>query len=225
MRILLVEENIDLAKGIGEFLEARGHEVEQGHDAETGLALARGDSYDAIILDIGPPGIDGLTLCRELRKSPQCDTPVVILTARATEADKLSGFDAGADDYVTKPFSLLELLARLEALVRRAGRRPKILQVADLTFDVRTLLIQRGSRCISLAPIGLRILQLLMQSSPAMVTRKQIERAVWGNKPPGTDAALRAHIFLIRSAVDAEGEPKLLHTIHTLGYRLLAQRP
>jgi DNA-binding response OmpR family regulator len=143
-----------------------------------------------------------------------------MLTARDTEADKLSGFDAGADDYVTKPFSLLELQARLKALVRRASGSRGVLQVADLTFDLRTLLIRRGSRAISLAPTGMRILEQLMRASPGVVTREQIERTVWGDDPPGTDAALRGHILIIRNAVDSETEPKLLHTVHGIGYRL-----
>jgi DNA-binding response OmpR family regulator len=114
----------------------------------------------------------------------------------------------------------LELQARLKALVRRASGSRGVLQVADLTFDLRTLLIRRGSRAISLAPTGMRILEQLMRASPGVVTREQIERTVWGDDPPGTDAALRGHILIIRNAVDSETEPKLLHTVHGIGYRL-----
>ncbi len=180
-----------------------------------GLQLAGSEGYDAVILDLGLPGLDGLTLCRNLNT-----IPIVMLTARDTEADKLSGFDAGADDYVTKPFSLLELQARLKALVRRASGSRGVLQVADLTFDLRTLLIRRGSRAIALAPTGMRILEQLMRAAPGVVTREQIERTVWGDDPPGTDAALRGHILIIRNVVDSETEPKLLHTVHGIGYRL-----
>jgi DNA-binding response OmpR family regulator len=220
MHLLLIEDNLDLSANVGEFLESRGNTVDYARDGTQGLQLAGNEGYDAVILDLGLPGLDGLTLCRRLRDTARRDIPIVMLTARDTEADKLSGFDAGADDYVTKPFSLLELQARLKALVRRASGSRGVLQVADLTFDLRTLLIRRGSRAIALAPTGMRILEQLMRASPGVVTREQIERTVWGDDPPGTDAALRGHILIIRNAVDSETEPKLLHTVHGIGYRL-----
>jgi DNA-binding response OmpR family regulator len=220
MHLLLIEDNLDLSANVGEFLEARGNTVDYARDGNQGLQLAGSDGYDAIILDLGLPGMDGLALCRRLRDTARRDVPIVMLTARDTEADKLSGFDAGADDYLTKPFSLLELQARLKALVRRASGSRGVLEVADLTFDLRTLLIRRGSRPITLAPTGMRILEQLMRAAPGVVTREQIERTVWGDDPPGTDAALRDHILIIRNAVDTENEPKLLHTVHGIGYRL-----
>jgi DNA-binding response OmpR family regulator len=220
MHLLLIEDSLDLSANVGEFLESRGNTVDYARDGMQGLRLAGGEGYDAVILDLGLPGLDGLTLCRRLRDNARRDIPIVMLTARDTEADKLSGFDAGADDYVTKPFSLLELQARLKALVRRASGSKGVLQVADLIFDLRTLLIRRGSRAIALAPTGMRILEQLMRASPGIVTREQIERTVWGDDPPGTDAALRGHILIIRNIVDSETEPKLLHTVHGIGYRL-----
>jgi DNA-binding response OmpR family regulator len=220
MHLLIIEDNLDLSANVGEFLESRGNTVDYARDGTQGLQLAGSEGYDAVILDLGLPGLDGLTLCRRLRDTARRDVPIVMLTARDTEADKLSGFDAGADDYVTKPFSLLELQARLKALVRRASGSRGVLQVTDLTFDLRTLLIKRGNRAITLAPTGMRILEQLMRASPGVVTREQIERTVWGDDPPGTDAALRGHILIIRNAVDAEGEAKLLHTVHGIGYRL-----
>jgi DNA-binding response OmpR family regulator len=220
MHLLLIEDNLDLSANVGEFLESRGNTVDYARDGNQGLQLAGSDGYDAVILDLGLPGMDGLSLCRRLRDTARRDVPIVMLTARDTEADKLSGFDAGADDYLTKPFSLLELQARLKALVRRASGSRGVLQVSDLTFDLRTLLIRRGSRPITLAPTGMRILEQLMRASPGVVTREQIERTVWGDDPPGTDAALRGHILIIRNAVDIENEPKLLHTVHGIGYRL-----
>jgi DNA-binding response OmpR family regulator len=220
MHLLLIEDNLDLSANLGEFLESRGNTVDYARSGTQGLQLAGREGYDAVILDLGLPGLDGLTLCRRLRDTARRDIPIVMLTARDTEADKLSGFDAGADDYITKPFSMLELLARLKALVRRASGSRGVLQVADLTFDLRTLLIRRGARSIALAPTGMRILEQLMRASPGVVTREQIERTVWGDDPPGTDAALRGHILIIRNAVDSETEPKLLHTVHGIGYRL-----
>ncbi|HVW71039.1 MAG TPA: response regulator transcription factor [Steroidobacteraceae bacterium] len=220
MHVLLIEDNLDLSANVGEFLESRGHAVDYARDGTHGLQLAGGEGYDAIILDLGLPGLDGLTLCKRLRETARRDIPVIMLTARDTEADKLRGFDAGADDYLTKPFSLLELLARLKALVRRASGARGVLEVQDLTFDLRSLLIRRGTREIALAPIGMRILEQLMRASPGVVTREQIERTVWGDDPPDSDAALRGHILIIRNAVDVEGETKLLHTVHGVGYRL-----
>ncbi|MDB6090974.1 MAG: Two component Transcriptional regulator, Winged helix family [Gammaproteobacteria bacterium] len=220
MHVLLIEDSLDLSANIGEFLKSRGHAVDNALDGLKGLQLAATDSYDAVILDLGLPGLDGLTLCRRLREASRKDVAVLILTARDTEADKLRGFDAGADDYLTKPFSLLELLARLKALVRRASAFKGVLEVSDLTFDLSTLLIRRGTRAITLAPTGMRILEQLMRASPGVVTREQIERTVWGNDPPESDAALRGHIFTIRNAIDSENEPKLVHTVHGAGYRL-----
>jgi DNA-binding response OmpR family regulator len=220
MHLLLIEDSLDLSANVGEFLESRGHVVDYARDGLRGLQLAARDSYDAVILDLGLPGLDGLTLCQRLRETSRRDVPLLMLTARDTEADKLKGFDAGADDYLTKPFSLLELLARLKAIVRRTSASKGVLQVADLTFDLRTLIVRRGERAVSLAPTAMRILEQLMRSSPGVVTREQIERTVWGSDPPESDAALRGHIFTIRNAVDADGEAKLLHTVHGIGYRL-----
>ena len=220
MHVLLIEDSLDLSANVGEFLESRGHVVDYARDGIKGLELAASDSYDAVILDLGLPGLDGVALCRRLRETARKDVPLLMLTARDTEADKLSGFDAGADDYLTKPFSLLELLARLKAIVRRATGSKGVLQVADLTFDLRTLIVRRGERVVALAPTGMRILEQLMRASPGIVTREQIERTVWGSDPPESDAALRGHIFAIRAAIDAHTELKLLHTVHGTGYRL-----
>ncbi len=220
MHVLIIEDGLDPSANVGEFLRSRGNTVEYAHGGEQGLQLAGGQGYDAIILDVGLPGLDGISLCRQLRETSRRDVPIVMLTARDTEADKLLGFDAGADDYLTTPFSLLELLARLKAMVRRASGAHGVLQVSDLTFDRRTLLIRRGTRAIALAPTGMRILEQLMRASPGVVTREQIERTVWGDDPPGSDAALRGHILIIRNAVDSNSEPKLLHTVHGIGYRL-----
>jgi DNA-binding response OmpR family regulator len=219
MHVLLIEDSLDLASNVGEFLQSRGLAVDYALDGLKGLQFASTDNYDAIILDLGLPGLDGLTLCQRLREASRRDVPVLILTARDTEADKLRGFDVGADDYLTKPFSLLELHARVKALGRRSA--PKgLLEVDDLSFDLRTLVVRRGARLISLAPTAMRILEQLMRASPGVVSREQIERTVWGNDPPESDAALRGHIFTLRSAIDSAKEPKLLHTIHGAGYRL-----
>jgi DNA-binding response OmpR family regulator len=220
MHVLLIEDSADPSANLGEFLESRGNLVSYARDGVEGLHLAVSDSYDAVILDLGLRGLDGITVCKRLRERARRDVPLLMLTARDSEEDKLRGFEAGADDYVTKPFSLPELLARLKAIVRRSTGPGEVLQVADLMFDLRTLIVRRGDRVLNLAPTGMRILEQLMRVSPGVVTREQIERTVWGNEPPDSEAALRGHISIIRSAVDSNGERKLLHTVHGSGYRL-----
>lgn len=220
MRILIVEDNADLAANIGEFLISRGQSVDHAGDGRAGLRLAVANRYDALILDLNLPGMDGLALCRRLREGSHQDLSILMLTARDTELDKLQGFDAGADDYLTKPFSLLELLARLKALKRRQSDAGGVLEVADLSLDPGTLIVRRAGRRIELTPIALRLLEQLMRAAPAVVTRVQIERTIWGGDPPQSDAALRGHIHALRAAIDGAGETRLLHTVHGIGYRL-----
>lgn len=220
MHILLVEDNRDLAANVGEFLELRGHVVDYAADGLTGLHLAATNRYDALVLDLGLPGIDGLTLCKRLREDARSNVPVLMLTAKDTERDKLTGFDVGTDDYLVKPFSLAELHARLKALDRRAGGSVEVLRVADLSFDVRTLVVRRGGRRVDLTPAGLKLLERLMRVSPGVLRRQDAERTIWGEDPPESDAALRGHIHALRQALDQRLEPTLLHTVHGVGYRL-----
>ncbi len=154
--------------------------------------------------------------------TPAVRVPILILTARDTERDVLAGFGAGTDDYLTKPFSLLELLARLTALVRRSSGDSDValLQVADLTLDTKTLVARRAGRRLSLTPTGLKILRCLLDASPRLLGRTDLERVVWGKDPPDSDAALRAHIHALRQAIDRDHAVKLLHTVHGIGYRL-----
>jgi DNA-binding response OmpR family regulator len=220
MHVLLVEDNGDLAANVGEFLESRGYVVDYAADGVTGLHLAVTHRYDAVVLDLGLPGIDGLALCKRLREDARSDVPVLMLTAKDTERDKLTGFDLGADDYLVKPFSLAELHARLKVLARRGGGRAEVLQIADLSFDVRTLIVRRGGRRVDLTPAGLKLLEKLMRASPGVLPRRDAERALWGENPPESDAALRGHIHALRQTLDRGLEPKLLHTVHGVGYRL-----
>lgn len=221
MYLLIVEDNPDLAANIGEYLEEHGHIVDYAADGPTGLRLATSNLYDAVVLDLFLPGMDGLAVCRRLRESPHSAMPVLMLTARDQERDKLAGFEAGADDYVTKPFSLPELMARLSALIRRSqGLKPLKLKVADLEFDTQTLQAYRGSRRLELTPTGLKLLDHFMRVYPAVVTRADIERLLWGDNPPDNDATLRAHIHALRAAVDQGENVRLLHTVHGIGYRL-----
>lgn len=221
MRVLLIEDNQDLAANIGEFLESRQHIVDYAADGLTGLRLASSQPYDVLVLDIGLPGLDGLALCRRLREDLRNAVPVLMLTARDTERDKLAGFDTGTDDYLTKPFSLPELQARLIALQRRAqGLSSGLLRVADLELDTRSRIGRRAGKRLDLTPTGLKLLERLMAASPNLLTRQEVETTIWGDDPPDSDAALRAHIHALRQAVDRDHATKLLHTAHGLGYRL-----
>lgn len=217
--LLLVEDNRDIAEAIVEFLELRGHAVDYAGDGVTGLHLAVTNAYDAIILDVMLPGMDGIAVCRKLREEARRDTPILMLTARDTLEDKVAGLEAGADDYVVKPFEMRELEARIRALQRRqrGGVTRETLRVADLALDLGTLEVTRGGRVIRLMPIGLRLLTALMRASPRVVSRQQLEREVWGEVPPDSDA-LRSHLYALRKSIDKPFDRALLHTIPGVGY-------
>lgn len=221
LRILIVEDNIDIAENISDYLELQGYVTDFAMDGIGGLHLALTQEYDVIILDIMLPGMDGLTFCRKLRDEGQKATPVLMLTARDTLSDKLEGFDAGADDYLVKPFELEELVARMQALVRRSDHgKKKPLRVGDLEIDFGKMQVQRAGRAIELNRSCLKILTLLMQASPNVVSRKEIENALWSDMPPGSDA-LRSHIYTLRQAIDKHYEQHLIQTVHGIGYKLV----
>ncbi|MEO7199651.1 MAG: response regulator transcription factor, partial [Dokdonella sp.] len=153
MRILVIEDNSDIAANIGDYLADRGHVVDFAGDGVTGLHLAVVNEFDVIVLDLGLPGIDGLEVCRKLRQEARRQTPVLMLTARDALEQKLSGFDSGADDYMVKPFALQELAVRLEVLGRRGkGPKSRLLQLADLTYNLDTLVVTRAGKSIQLNP-------------------------------------------------------------------------
>ena len=222
MYILVIEDNPDLVANLYDFLEPRGYVVDAAYDARSGLSFARNNDYDVVILDLMLPDMDGLEVCSRLRDSGR-DTPVLMLTARDTLDDKLQGFASGADDYLVKPFAMQELDVRLKALVRRArGEQSReLLRVADLVFDPATLHVKRGGKTISLPPIPLKILALLIRQSPRVVPRREIERRIWGNIQPESDA-LRAHMSVLRAAIDRPFGKQLLRTVHGIGYQLAA---
>ena len=222
MRILVVDDNRDLVAMLFEYLEARGHTLDAAPDGFTGRHLATSQPYDAIVLDWMLPRQEGPEVLRQLR-AEGCDIPVLMLTARDELPDKITGFRAGSDDYLTKPFDLPELEVRLEALVIRATGRGhrRVLQVADLTYDTTTLEAARGGHSLRLFPAGRKLLEVLMQASPAAVTRERLEHALWGDDPPDGDM-LRSHIYELRRSVDGDRSDKLIHTLPRVGYRLAA---
>ena len=221
LRILIVEDNIDIAENITDYLELQGHIMDFAMDGISGLHLALTQNYDVIILDIMLPGMDGLTFCRKLREEGEKGTPVLMLTARDTLSDKLEGFEAGADDYLIKPFEMKELSARIQALVRRSVHaRKKLLRVGNLEIDIGKMQVQRAGRSIELNRVCLKILTMLMQASPNVVSRKEIEHALWSDMPPGSDA-LRSHIYTLRKAIDKPFKRHLIQTVHGIGYKLI----
>jgi DNA-binding response OmpR family regulator len=220
MWVLLVEDNDALAANIGEYLEQEGDIVDFAHDGISGLRLAESNAYDVMVLDLMLPGLDGLQLAARLREQSTLRTPILMLTARDTLQDKLDGFEAGGGDYLTKPFDLLELRARLKALARRAAGSSRVLAFGDLLFDTGTLSVRRGEVPIKLTRTGLRMLELLMRRAPEVVSRQEMERAIWGDEPPDSDAALRVHVHGLRVALDRPFAVKLLQTVPGIGYRL-----
>jgi DNA-binding response OmpR family regulator len=219
--VLLVEDHRDIAEMVYAYLEHRGYDVDYAADGVTGLHLAVTNDYDVMVLDLMLPGMDGLDLCEKLRKEARRDTAVLMLTARDALQDKLAGLNAGADDYLVKPFEIQELEARVRALIRRRrGQvRTEILRVADLTLDTGTLELRRGGKELSITPIGLKILTVLMRASPRVVNRREIERAVWGDVLPDSDT-LRSHVYNLRKQIDKPFDTPLLHTMQSTGYRL-----
>ena len=226
MRILIVEDDNDVATSLYEFLEKCGYIVDAAADGVTGLHLATVGTFDAVVLDVALPGLDGLELSRQLREVARKTTPVLMLTARDALSDKLAGFDSGADDYLVKPFALAELDARLKALVKRSSGRmgARELRVRDLCLNLDTMEVQRGRTPIAVKRIGLRILELLMRESHRVVRRQEIESLLWGDDPPDSDA-LRAHIHMLRKAIDRPFAVPLLHTMPGIGYRLSPLSP
>jgi DNA-binding response OmpR family regulator len=218
MYILSIEDNPDLVENLYDFFESRGHVLDVAYVGKKGLQLVENNPYDVIILDLMLPDMDGLEVCRKLR-TMGCTLPILMLTARDTLDDKLRGFNSGADDYLIKPFSLLELEVRLKALVRRGQGKISnaLLQVADLQFNPVTLKVKRAGDDIELPPIPLKILELLLRQSPKVVTRREIERHIWGDDLPETDS-LRAHLHTLRTLIDKPFPQHLMQTVRGLGY-------
>ncbi|MCG8673050.1 MAG: response regulator transcription factor [Pseudomonadales bacterium] len=219
-RVLIVEDNRDIAALLVDFFTEQGHIADYANDGLTGLHLVSANDYDVIILDLALPGIDGIDLCKRIRTALNSDTPILMLTARDSLNEKLIGFDSGADDYLVKPFELLEVHARVQALWRRSLHSNRSeLAVSNLTLDLKTLTVERSDQAIKLNPVRLKILRLLMENSHRVVTRRELETYVWGDEPTESDA-LRTHLSAIRQAVDKPFNNKLLHTVHGIGYRL-----
>jgi DNA-binding response OmpR family regulator len=221
-RLLLVEDDLDMAESVGDFLTRRGWQVQHAVNGALALHLAAAERFAVIVLDRAMPALDGLSVSRILRNGPSAATPILMLTAADSLEERLEGFEAGVDDYLVKPFAPAELHARLSALVRRStggadGR--SLLRCADLELDPALREVRRAGRRLAVTNMGFSILELLLRRTPAVVTREDIEEALWGDEPPGTDA-LRSHVFALRAALEEAGGPPLLHTHRGVGYQI-----
>jgi DNA-binding response OmpR family regulator len=223
LRILIIEDDATIAANLYDFLESRGHAVDAAADGVTGLHLAISQTFDAIVLDLGLPGIDGLTLTKKLRGEAHVETPILMLTARDTLDDKLEGFSRGADDYLVKPFSLKEVEARLLSMNRRSSGRiaPRTREAGALSLDPKTMAVRFAGNDVKLPPKCLRILELLMREPGRVISREEIERLVWGESQETSDT-LRSHLHTLRRALTAAGGHDPVETLHGIGYRLRA---
>ncbi len=220
--VLIVEDHKDIAEMVIAYLENRGFAVDYAADGVTGLHLAVSNNYDAVILDLMLPGMDGLELCKKLRGEAKNDTPIIMLTARDTLSDKITGLEIGADDYLVKPFAIQELEARVNSLIRRhkGDVSKEVLVVGDLVLDTATLKVTRNNKELNLTPIILKILTVLMRASPAVVNKRDLERQVWGDILPDSDT-LRSHLYNLRKVIDKPFNKQLLHTIQGTGYKIV----
>ena len=216
IQTLLVEDNMALAKTITAYLELQEIACDFASNGEAGLNLALANGYQVILLDINLPRMNGFRVCEVLRERG-VEVPVLMLTARDTLDDKLTGFDAGTDDYLVKPFQMEELVARVRALAHRRSSRTKRLVLADLEVDLSKQTARRGGRLLDLTPTGWILLVTLMRGAPNVVSRAELESAVWRDDPPDSDL-LKVHMYRLRRKLDKPFERPLIHTIPNQGF-------
>jgi DNA-binding response OmpR family regulator len=222
MRIPVVEDEVNLAVAVAQGLRAEGYEVDVSHDGNDGLWRAREGQFDAIVLDIMLPGMNGYRVCAALRKEGIW-TPILMLTAKDGEYDEAEGLDTGADDYLTKPFSLVVLLARLRALIRRGTTiRPAKLSVGDLELDPATRECQRGSETIQLTPREFAVLEALAMRPDEALTKQELIDRVWGLDYFGPANIVEVYIGYLRKKVDRPFGTNSIQTVRGIGYRVVA---
>jgi two-component system, OmpR family, response regulator MprA len=220
MRVLVVDDDPAVRDSLRRSLAFNGYEVDVAADGEEALLRLGSQRPDAVVLDVMMPRLDGLATCRALRAAGD-DVPVLMLTARDEVSDRVAGLDAGADDYLPKPFALEELLARLRALLRRTVRSTADedqLRLADLTLDPGTRDVRRGDRPIRLTRTEFSLLELLLRHPRQVLTRDRILEEVWGYDFPTTANSLEVYVGYLRRKTEAEGESRLIHTVRGVGY-------
>jgi DNA-binding response OmpR family regulator len=220
-RILVVEDEMQIARTLRDYLEVAGFEVTAVGDGESALASARGWRPDLVVLDLGLPGMDGLDVARELRRASTI--PIVMLTARGEESDRIVGLELGGDDYLVKPFSPKELVARVRAVLRRtsgAGAGAEVLRVADVEVDLTKMRVRVGDRTIDLTPTEFQLLATLVREPGRVFTRGQLLDALHGVAIDSYERAIDAHVKNVRRKIEPEvGRPRYLLTVHGVGYR------
>ncbi len=220
IRILLVDDNRDILSNVRDYLSLKDWIVETETTGPGALERTERDAFDLVILDVGLPGLDGMSVCRMMR-SRGLRMPILMLTARDSIDDRVEGLSNGADDYIVKPFSLRELAARVEAHLRRAfGESSESLRVESLVMNLRTLQVARGGKDIRLNPTCMKLLKELMLRSPGIVSRERLEQVLWGGEAPESDS-LRSNLYLLRQAVDKPFDRPLIHTYPGLGWAIL----
>jgi two-component system response regulator MprA len=218
-QILIIEDDEAIIKFLRRGLAYEGYQVNAATDGQTGLALARDNPPDLVVLDLMLPGIDGLEVCRRLRAGGSL--PILILTAKESVTDRIQGLDMGADDYMVKPFNLDELLARIRALLRRTQpTRLQVLRFADLSLDTGTRQAARGNRNVSLTAKEYELLELFMRHPRQVLTRDMIFDRVWGYDFGGESNIIEVYMRYLRQKLEASNEPRLLHTVRGMGYVL-----
>jgi two-component system response regulator MprA len=221
MQILVVDDEPAVRDALRRALALEGYEVETASDGREAIKTLSQSTPDAVVLDLLMPELDGLEVCRRLRAAGD-ETPILILTARDAVGDRVAGLDAGADDYLVKPFSLDELLARLRALLRRTGRNGggDALRFADLSLDPGTREVRRGSRRIDLTKTEFLLLELFIRNPRQVLTRSLVFERVWGYDFGPMSNSLEVYVGYLRRKLEAEGEPRLIHTVRGVGYAL-----
>lgn len=223
MNILFIEDNHTIALQVGEFLSAHQWQVDFAHNARLGVQLALAQFYDVVLLDLNLPDADGLSVCDEIKSQCEVTPAILMLTARDSFEDKAAGFRRGADDYLTKPFDLRELVLRCEALARRQSlHQPKVLHFGELQLDLRTKTAKRNDISLELTSIGFRILEMLVRCYPQPASRSYMVYQLWGDEPPESDA-LKSHIYALRKALDKSFGQPILITVMNVGFKL--ERP
>ena len=219
MRLLVVDDEPAVRSALERALRLEGYEVELAADGAEALRSLAAATPDAIVLDVLMPNVDGLEVCRRLRRAED-QTPVLLLTARDAVADRVEGLDAGADDYLVKPFALEELFARLRALLRRTNGSGTQLRFADLTMDTGTREVRRGDRQIELTRTEFLLLELFLRNPRQVLTRSLIFDRVWGYDFGPASNALEVYVGYLRRKTEADGEPRLIQTVRGVGYAL-----
>lgn len=222
LRILVIEDSLPLRSSMAALFESHGHLADFAADGRSGLQLALAEPPDVLVLDLGLPGLDGLQVCSELRARADRHVPVLMLTARDALVDKLRGFDAGADDYLVKPFAGEELLARCLVLARRNRiGEAHVLRIGSLQIDRHAGKASRDGRPLELQQMPMRILVALAEAWPRALTRSELVQRLWGDDPPQSDP-LRSHLYLLRQALDRPFAVPMLRTVHGVGFKLEA---